>query len=411
MRIMMKSGMQNREIGVFQLLYTVVSCVFILGILPSLGIRVTSGVLHYRVFECMIAIAFAYLICNKKLLLNRLSTTMLTFCLYTMMVTLINYRYQEQPFFYYATSVFYPWGIMYLTECSLSHTNEEANSKLIGFVSSSVVFYFVLNIYYRVFIRNNLFSSSGETLVYFALTLFPFVLANKKAPRRTWGMVLIGAGVLLSGKRTALVAYCLAVLAYYYVKFRDDKEKRAKVIRNAILAVICFILIYQVIVVYTGNDLVAKLLNTTQDGGSGRDRVYETVLEKFNESSWTDKLFGVGFNGVRYCYNIQISESIVSAHNDFLEALVDYGVFGLVLYLFCVCKFIHQFRTLHWIKSEYAAAMGACIAILLVISMFSHLFIYLSYYMNILIFTVFMEKQILIEKGRLLHVKCRYSCI
>ena len=107
---------------------------------------------------------------------------------------------------------------------------------------------------------------------------------------------------------------------------------------------------------------------------------------------------GNGFNSV-----VNNSRLVLSAHNDYLEAWFDFGLIGFFLYLISVVLLFVDILKCLRAKKEYASAMTAVGALILVLSMISHIAIY--YWFNVVVLCIAYfegrydrEKRQLVEK-------------
>ena len=121
------------------------------------------------------------------------------------------------------------------------------------------------------------------------------------------------------------------------------------------------------------NDLsiLERLGNIQDDGGSGRDFVWAHTWRMITEeSNVLSLLFGHGFNAV---YSDSMLE--LSAHNDFLEIIYDYGFIGLLLYFALYVQLFSYYKRIKKHLPNVAGAFAASIAMALCISMVAHLVI------------------------------------
>ena len=99
-------------------------------------------------------------------------------------------------------------------------------------------------------------------------------------------------------------------------------------------------------------------------------------------------LIGSGYNSVllsKVCTDGFLGAS-VSAHNDFLEVLYDYGVIGISIYVTFFLSLIN--KGINMVRDQYKYGKSFISSILIVIftSLTSHLIIYLNYYAIIFCF-------------------------
>jgi O-antigen ligase len=110
---------------------------------------------------------------------------------------------------------------------------------------------------------------------------------------------------------------------------------------------------------------------SSSTGGSGRLNLYSKYINMIWNGSFSSFLFGRGWEG-----SINSSNLGMTCHNDFLEAFVDFGIIGFILYIaFHVALFTKCRRMINQ-KSQYAPVMGASVAMFFINSMVSHILIY-----------------------------------
>ena len=197
--------------------------------------------------------------------------------------------------------------------------------------------------------------------------------------------------VLISNKRTALivfVCYCL------YCEWMDDKKSTRKkkaykgmaYVLIVIILYIAFPIICQKLNITVFNEL--ELSNITEDGGSNRLFIYGQLWMAQKKSGLLHWGIGSGYNSVllsKICMD-GAQGGYVSAHNDFLEVLYDYGIVGLVMYVSFFVFIIQKARKMKKNQYKYATPFTASILMVLFMSMTSHLVIYLNYYAVIFAF-------------------------
>lgn len=123
-----------------------------------------------------------------------------------------------------------------------------------------------------------------------------------------------------------------------------------------------------------GGVIFERFASILSDKGSGRDKVYKATFDLIINTDFTSFLFGHGWNSV-----VLKSKANLSAHNDLLEVLYDFGVFALLLYLFVWIELVKYFRSMIRRNSKYAPVMAFTIVSFLVNSMVAHVLLYPSY--------------------------------
>lgn len=102
---------------------------------------------------------------------------------------------------------------------------------------------------------------------------------------------------------------------------------------------------------------------------SGRSLLWERIWDRYVNLSSFRQFFGSGFG-----YTNRINHGLY-AHNDFIEILATHGVFGLILYLFCIYIL---YRTFFKNKKVPLGIIGICVFVWLFNAMFNMFYWYTS---------------------------------
>lgn len=228
-------------------------------------------------------------------------------------------------------------------------------------------------------------------VVYYLLMFLPLTSMIESNLLRKVLYLLQGFVVLVSNKRTALIAFVCYCLCFEWMN--DNKITGRKKVYKGIAYILIAIILYivfptvcQKLNITVFNEL--EMSNITEDGGSNRLFIYGQLWMTQKNSGLLHWGIGSGYNSVllsKICTDGVLGD-FVSAHNDFLEVLYDYGVIGLATY---ICFFACIIRKAVKMKRDqyiYSASFISSILMVLVISMTSHLVIYLNYYAVIFVF-------------------------
>lgn len=242
-------------------------------------------------------------------------------------------------------------------------------------------------IYAALFTQVKLFSAGrGIPLIstaYYTLFFLPFALLSEKKIIKWGGTVLVLYTLLLCMKRTGFIAFVAGIVIYILVEYRSaprGSKKRAFVLLGGLLALTAM---YFFIMENTRGtfSVIDRLLSTGQTSNEGRKDVWPVVISMIRHSDIIALLFGHGFNTV-----IENSPLALSAHCDFLEVIYDYGVSGLLLYLTFYKRLWNGFIKMHRQGSELAAPMSFTFVTAFVVSLFSHLIIFPTYFLGFCLF-------------------------
>lgn len=235
--------------------------------------------------------------------------------------------------------------------------------------------------------------------IYFSLGLFPFALQFiKRKNLKIIVVVLEFFAVFMVNKRTALISFVIALIVYLLINsYTKEKSKFLGTLKTIIIATVAVILFYHISKYFDDKynlHIYYRLFRLAEDGGSGRDKIYQNVWEGFKNSSFTQQLFGHGMKTAA-----QIGGA-GQAHNDFLEILYDYGVMALLSVVVFYGSLIVEMTRLIKRKSPYAAAFASSIVIGLFLAMFSYFLIFYTYVTCIMAFWGY---ALAMEKKRLMN--------
>lgn len=242
-------------------------------------------------------------------------------------------------------------------------------------------------IYAALFTQVKLFSAGrGIPLIstaYYTLFFLPFALLSEKKVIKWGGTVLVLYTLLLCMKRTGFIAFVAGIVIYILVEYRSapkGSKKRAFVLLGGLLALTAM---YFFIMENTRGtfSVIDRLLSTGQTSNEGREDVWPVVISMIRYSDIIALIFGHGFDTV-----IENSPLALSAHCDFLEVIYDYGVSGLLLYLTFYKRLWNGFIKMYRQGSELAAPMSFTFVTAFIVSLFSHLIIFPTYFLGFCLF-------------------------
>lgn len=164
---------------------------------------------------------------------------------------------------------------------------------------------------------------------YSVISLIPVLLLyDQKNVGQYIGLFLIVALVVLSMKRGAILLCGIMSFCFVLRSFRHASVQKKLLI--ILLLVILFVLGYYFIeYLLSESDFLRQRIEDTKEGKtSGRTDLYKVLWDSFmNQASPLIVLFG---GGVWYTTKL----AWTAAHNDWIEFLIDMGVFGVLVYLY-----------------------------------------------------------------------------
>lgn len=162
-------------------------------------------------------------------------------------------------------------------------------------------------------------NNAGYTL----LMLIPLLSLKDISHRNYIGLLcLTFLLILFSAKRGAILCMCVIVLVYIFFEYIKDTSLKKK----SLAIVMVFVLSVGAVAMFSMNENLQTKIEVTKSGKySGRDVIYETLVDKWNSAHISTKLFGFQYN---YSYKL----FGVDAHNDWLELLTSQGLLGVICY-------------------------------------------------------------------------------
>lgn len=239
--------------------------------------------------------------------------------------------------------------------------------------------------FYIFFFRNefaylNVFASLNSS--YYLLLLLPCALIDSSKPvYKLIAIILVSLIVFSSMKRGGIIALILGLILYYVVKkfcIRRNSVRTGRLLFSVIsIVLIVAIMIFALIQfdAIAGGFMSSRFESIADDEGSGRLGLYREVIDKIQDFDLLPFLFGHGKLAVA-----KVTSYGLSAHNDFLEILYDYGFLLFICYVVFHFCLIFKISKLIRLKSVYAPVMVMSYVNFFIFSMVSHVFLF-SYFL------------------------------
>ncbi|HTN08996.1 MAG TPA: hypothetical protein VL121_19825 [Agriterribacter sp.] len=198
-----------------------------------------------------------------------------------------------------------------------------------------------------------------DNTVYLFIGLLPFVFLFRRKLLSFLFLMIIWYFMIESAKRAAIVcgivALGLIVFEYLYAS-----EGKSKIKRYIVSVFLLFAVAYFGYDLYERNQYLMERMQQMIGGdSSGRDNLIETLLGVWYQAdSLIPYLFGYG-------YNASGLNSVHVSHNDWVDMLVSFGLFGLLVYLALFRLLILQVFQKDWSKDKkIILILVVCIAII-----------------------------------------------
>lgn len=266
--------------------------------------------------------------------------------------------------------------------------SKDRNGNVLLLVKKSFLILFIIQTCVFIYIRyTTMFSSIvfvkyySSNTIFFVSLLLPFLLFIKRVYLRNLFLIVAFIVCLISFKRSVLIYAILSLIAVFYYQERISQSRK---LIYFVAGIAVSLLLMIKVNDYVGGHIFARVESMEEDEGSGRVEIWEKVLVAYGEKPTLNQLFGSG--------SLAVSRDIVipgrnpdkqgglSAHNDYIEVLYDFGIVGLMLYL----RFLYLLFRRIWLhkrqQSPYFLPLLVSFVIYTVMSFVSQLIIYPTYF-------------------------------
>ncbi|WP_418637609.1 O-antigen ligase family protein [Winogradskyella sp.] len=177
---------------------------------------------------------------------------------------------------------------------------------------------------------------------YLFVSLIPFLFFIKRKIISYILLAIISFFIIGAAKRGALIAGILGVLVYLYYLLKEQSiENKLKRIRIYLVLLIGLIIVgYFAYNQFLENEFLKNRLEEMVEGNtSNRTENYTLIWEGWlSAESFVHLIFGFGFAASR-----EMTGGLF-AHNDWMEALSNFGLLGFTLYLFLFINLIKNIK-------------------------------------------------------------------
>lgn len=346
----------------------------------------SSGGIAYTNF----IIAFAFMVWSifvlrpftKDYLIEIPSKTILFFNVYmlwVLLVTTINPAGVEGVSSY-INSLFWSAFPILILNSTYYFVLHKGDSKWLKMTFLVITALFLLT-YYSFYDVDNILMNVHLGSSYYSLYMLPLVLIYPSKIGKTCWTIIISLAVFSSVKRGGVLALALAMLAYIITNQLVSKQGKFTKIIIGFCVLTAFIAIFAYIGTMGDNNIFERFESIQEDNGSGRTDVWTEAWRLINNQGIFTYFVGNGFNTV-----VHNSRYVLSAHNDYLEAWFDFGLIGMLLYIISLCLLFKDIFECLKTKKEYAPAMSVLGALIIVLTMISHIAIY--YWFNVIVLCI-----------------------
>lgn len=289
------------------------------------------------------------------------------------------------------------WCLSYLYAFIMIRKNSEGlalitRSFIIILIVNLLLFFYILQLKLGMF---NFFDGSNQ--IYYSFLLLPWVFLLKNEKIKVLLLLVLLVGVVYSFKRNTIILYSLSISVYIYHKY-IKVNKSSKFIKNIFL--ISLIASFISFLEFNSNEfefVIQRFTFEDLDKTAGRKAIWGKAfkIQKENSSN-LGLIFGHGHHSLKKY--LVINGKNLSAHNDFLEILFDYGLLIFILYLMLYLILLRRLIYIRKKLKKYYVPYAVSIIVFIGMSMVSHLVLYPTYFIFMTCFWGAIESEILLNK-------------
>jgi hypothetical protein len=261
------------------------------------------------------------------------------------------------------------------------------------------VFWGIAIIGFSYFIVTRIGADHQTNTIYFCSLTMPWLI-YKTSKRTTLILLFVFSFlVLLSLKRSTMLAM-VVIWSFYFLFGLRRKRQIAYTVVISIVVLAGLYFAYDKIDERMGGLLTERVNREETDSGKDREAIWLLTTSMIQQSSPSELIKGHGHFGVRRDSWLEIS-----AHNDFLEVIYDYGLIIFFLYLCLWGHVVRRAYKLFRIRSPLFLPYSASLGIFIVMSMVSHLILYATYFNFLVMFWAMTEALVETENKKRDFVK------
>lgn len=336
---------------------------------------------HINICKLAICVISIYsIIANGKLFLfNGMHKMWFAWALYFVFIELVGYGIGISP----CISLYFAPASYITAYYCVSHNNKNLRWMIYAFLVIFLLSIFMVFLDFKVneVVFEDADKLNGNNLFFFVLCALPFIFLVKHPLISSTLYLLSLAICVITLKRSAMIAMVCIALVYIYSLLLHKKRKGAwkSILTIISVGVIGFSMLTTKLEGYLTR-ASQRIDNISEDEGSGRLPLYEDVISHMKRnhdlSAW---VIGAGYGSI-------VATNHTNAHNDALQMLYEFGIVGLMFYLWMLYIMFKKLLQLHKVKHEYFTAYATSAIIVIMLGLVSNLVVFYSYFAFITFF-------------------------
>jgi hypothetical protein len=354
---------------------------------------------NFRIFIVVLLIiislfqVFNSIIIKKSIL--AINFLILLYALYTISWVLLNDGFDISRLL---SSIYFP--VIFLSSYSIFSFNKiSVNFKIENYFSFLLIV-FVFLFFYKILIQ---FQFQGMIInsIYYQVFLLPFVLMLKNRKLKLSLMLLILICIFFTLKRTPFIAFIFSILLYYKISNNINLKNIKNIFKFSWMLILISSFLFFLNNIFNNSslnkNLIQRLFELSNDGGSGRVEILKALIVKFGDINLDQFIFGHGI------FTVNDAIGIGGAHNDFFDMFWSYGIIGLIFYLLF---YIYLFKYCKLFKKrnyKYYPVFVSSVLLFLIVSLFSQLIFIPSYFAFLLVFWAYIISNYYLTQKKILE--------
>lgn len=223
------------------------------------------------------------------------------------------------------------------------------------------------------------FEDITNNSAYAILGLFPLLFLLSHRPILQYISLAVVCFYVISCLKRGAILILIILLIWFLVSTFKSTGFKKKLLVITLTTVLAFVGVSFIERFYTESEYFQYRVEMTKEGSSSsRDQIYSTLWTHFKTN---DSLFEILVGeGV---YATERVTNGLKAHNDWLELLIDCGVFGVIVYLMYFAAFFRDWRKSRSNSTLYAI-LGTCLFFTFIRTFFSMSFTDNPFYLSLM---------------------------
>lgn len=238
-----------------------------------------------------------------------------------------------------------------------------------------LIIYSIAILYYMI----QMYITRGRLLVsnlsYNLLVIFPWLLIKSDGysfKHIKLSTAIVSVFIIISLKRGAIIAFILMFLFYMIVEGRKQNKQTSYFIK-LIISAVAISAVAIIVDNYLEGALFSRFTLAELQTGSGRNTMYEKVINSLRQRNIKDLVVGIGSGGSSQLLG-------TGAHNEWLEFIYSFGLIGVLLYFLLIISMVKQVIAKSRMRDEIYIPLAMSLIYVIAVGMYGGIYFMQSTY-------------------------------